>query len=107
MHNFKHPQLTGAGKRCLRMIPRRLNERLTLTADDSDIVGWGLQFIEGWSRKIILYMAGFLYGLGSFLVLVLMSILGKSIQNAAAIASFILTFVTAEIGTLQAAMYMS
>ena len=107
MHSFKHPECTGTGKRCLRMIPRRLNKRLSLVPDDSDIVGWGLQFVEGWSKKRLVYTSGFLCGLGSLLVLVLMSVLGKNIQNAAAIASFILAFVAAGIATLQVAMYMT
>jgi hypothetical protein len=89
------------------MIPRRLNQRLELTSDDSDIVGWGLQFVEGWSKKRLLYMAGVLCGLSSLLVLILISILGKNIQNAAAIAGFILALLTAGIATLQAAMYMT
>jgi hypothetical protein len=107
MHLFKHPELAGTKKQCLKKIPRKLRSRLAIIDEEDDAIGWGLQFIEGWSKKRFMYMTALTFGLSSFVVMVLVSILGQNIQNAAAIASFMLSFVTMGIATAQAALHMS
>lgn len=107
MHCFMYPGKIGSGKRRLRKIPRRLRDRLALAPEDNDTIGWGLQFVEGWSKKRLMYAVAVSFGATSLLVLILFSILGHNIQNAAAIASFMLSFVTIGITTLQAALHMS
>lgn len=107
MHLFKHPELAGMRKHCLKKFPRKLRERLTLSDEERDSTGWGLQFIEGWSNKKLMYGAAMTFGLSSVIVMILISIMGHNIQNAAAIASFMLSFVTIGIATLQAALHMS
>jgi hypothetical protein len=54
-----------------------------------------------------MYMTALKFGMSNFVVMVLVSILGRDIQNAAAIASFILSFVTIGIATAQAALRMT
>jgi hypothetical protein len=107
MHCFMHPDKIGPGKKRLRKIPRRLKERLALVEDDRDTIGWGLQFVEGWSKKRLMYAVAVSFGLASFLLLILLSIMGHNIQNAAAIASFMLSLVTIWIATLQTGLHMS
>lgn len=107
MHLFKHPELAGTRKHCLKKIPRKLRNRLAVLNEEDDAIGWGLQFIEGWSKKRLMYMTALTFGLCSFVVMILVSILGQNIQNAAAIASFMLSFVTIGIATAQAALHMS
>lgn len=106
MHLFKHPDLAGTRSQCLKKIPRKLRERLAIL-DEGDTIGWGLQFIEGWSKKRLMYSTALTFGLSSLLVVILVSILGHSIQNAAAIASLILSFAIIVIATAQAALHMS
>jgi hypothetical protein len=107
MHLFKHPTLAGTRKHCLKKIPRKLQNRLTVLNEEDDAIGWGLQFIEGWSKKRLMYMTALTFGLSSLVVMILVAILGHDIQNAAAIASFMLSFVTIGIATAQAALHMS
>jgi hypothetical protein len=107
MHLFKHPELAGTRKHCLKKIPRKLQNRLAVVDEEDDAIGWGLQFIEGWSKKRLMYMTALTFGLSSFVVMILVSILGHDIQNAAAIASFMLSFVTIGVATVQAALHMS
>jgi hypothetical protein len=54
-----------------------------------------------------MYMATLTFGLSSFVVMILVAILGHDIQNAGAIASFMLSFVTIGIATAQAALHMT
>jgi uncharacterized membrane protein len=107
MHLFKHPELAGTTKHCLKKIPRKLQNRLTVVDEEDDAIGWGLQFIEGWSKKRLMYMTALTFGLSSLVVMILISILGHDIQNAAAIASFMLSFMTIGVATAQAALHMS
>ncbi len=107
MHLFKHPELAGTRKHCLKKIPRKIRNRLAVLNEEDDAIGWGLQFIEGWSKKRLMYMTALTFGLSSFLVILLVSILGHNIQNAAALASFMLSFVTIGIATAQAALHMN
>jgi hypothetical protein len=106
MHLFKHPELAGTRRHCLKKVPRKLRSRLAVIGEEDDAVGWGLQFIEGWSKKRLMYMTALTFGVGSFVVMVSVSMLGHDIQNAAAIASFMLSFVTIGIATAQAALHM-
>ena len=107
MHLFKHPTLAGTRKLCLKKIPRKLQNRLIVLNEEDDATGWGLQFIEGWSKKRLMYMTALTFVLSSLVVMILVAILGHDIQNAAAIASFMLSFVTVGIATAQAALHMS
>jgi hypothetical protein len=107
MHLFKHPELAGTKKHCLRKIPRKVRNRLVVLDENDDAIDWGLQFIEGWSKKRLMYMAALTFALSSFVVMILVSVLGHDIQNAGAIASFMLSFVTIGIATVQAALHMS
>lgn len=107
MHLFKHPEKAGTKNKCLKKIPRKLRNRLAVLDEEEDAIGWWLQFVEGWSKKRLMYMTALTFGLSSLIVLVVVSILGHNIQNAAAIASFMLSFVTIGIATAQAALHMS
>ncbi|KAF8858277.1 hypothetical protein BDZ45DRAFT_743523 [Acephala macrosclerotiorum] len=108
MNLFKHPELAGTrSKHCLNKIPRRLRERLAIIDEDYPPLGWGLQFVEGWSKKRLMYLAASTFSFASLVVIILVSVLGRNIQNAAAIASFMLSLITIAVTTLQAAIHMS
>ncbi|KIN07137.1 hypothetical protein OIDMADRAFT_174154 [Oidiodendron maius Zn] len=107
MHLFKHPTLAGTRKLCLKKIPRKLQNRLIVLNEEDDATGWGLQFVEGWSKKRLIYMTALTVVLSSLVEIILVAILGHDIQNAAAIASFMLSFVTVGIATAQAGLHMS
>ncbi|KUJ13162.1 uncharacterized protein LY89DRAFT_753673 [Mollisia scopiformis] len=106
-HMFQHPELAGSNRHCLNKIPRRLRDRLVVVDRDYPPLGWGLQFVEGWSKRRLMYVAAVIFGLGSFIVMILVSVLGQNIQNAGAIASFMLSLVTIGVAALQAGMHMS
>jgi uncharacterized membrane protein len=107
MHLFKHPELAGTRRHCLKKVPRKLRSRLAVIDEEDDAIGWGLQFVEGWSKERLMYMTALTFGLSSFVVIVLVSMLGHDIQNAAAIASYMLSFMTIGIAAAQAALHMT
>jgi hypothetical protein len=109
MHMLKHHEKlkNRTRKCCLKKMPRKLTNRLTLINDDDDTVGWGLQFIEGWSWKRLVYSAAILFCLTALLVMILASVIDHNIQTAGAIAGCILSIFTAGIAIMQAALYMS
>jgi hypothetical protein len=51
MHLFKHPDKAGTKNKCLKKIPRKLRNRLAIIDEEEDAIGWGLQFVEGWSKN--------------------------------------------------------
>jgi hypothetical protein len=106
-HMFKHPELAGPNRHCLNKIPRRLKDRLVIVDRDYPPLGWGLQFVEGWSKKRLMYVTAGIFGLGSLIVMILVSVLAHNIQNAGAIASYVLALVTIGIAALQTGMHMS
>jgi len=63
--------------------------------------------VEGWDVKKI-WIAGFLlFGLGSLLLGILWAVFGHSIQDAFAIASYVVSFATLSIGTVQAVLHLN
>jgi hypothetical protein len=108
MHMLKHHEKlkNRTGKCCLKKMLRKLTNHLTLINDDDDTVGWGLQFIEGWSWKRLVYIAAIHFCLTA-LLMIFVSAIDHNIQTAGAIAGFILSIFTAGIAIMQAALYMS
>jgi len=68
--------------------------------------GWGLQFVEGWDMKTIWMIAFLGFAVGSLLVGVLWAVYGHSVQNAFAIAGYMVGLLGISLGTLQAVLVM-
>lgn len=104
MHIFQHPDCAEDEPLCLSRFPKKLKEKLLCKGGIKP--GWGLQFIEGWDGKK-LWLVGFLFfGLGSLTIGVLWAVLEKSIQDAFAIAAYVVAFGTMSVGTMQALLVM-
>ncbi|TAQ87030.1 hypothetical protein B7494_g4654 [Chlorociboria aeruginascens] len=94
MHLFQHPEHADEGAVCLDRFPKKLKERLECRKGQATNFGWGLQFVEGWNMKIIWVLAWVFFGTGSLMVGVLWAIYGHNVQNAFAIAAYIVAFAT-------------
>jgi len=104
MHLFEHPDHAQAEPVCLERFPKRLKEKLKCNRGVAP--GWGLEFVEDWDAKKIWAVLFVFFGLGSFLIGVLWAVYGHSIQDAFAIASYMVVFATVTIGTMQAFLVM-
>ena len=105
MHLFEHPHDAADGPFCLNRFPKKLKERLKCIGGDIN-PGWGLQFVEEWDVRKIWIICFVFFGLGSLLIGILWAIYGHSIQDAFAIASYMLGFATVTVGTIQALLVM-
>jgi hypothetical protein len=68
--------------------------------------GWGLQFVEGWNAKRIWIVCFVIFGLGSLATGTLWAVFKHSIQDAFALATYIVAFATVSVGTVQALVVM-
>lgn len=104
LHLFQHPDCADEESICVGRFPKKLKERLQCKGGVNP--GWGLQFVEGWHWKKIWIIGFVFFALGRLLVGVLWSVYGHSIQNAFAIASYMVALGTVSVGTLQALLVM-
>jgi len=104
MHLFQNPSHADESSFCLNRFPKKLRQKLIYNGEVKP--GWGLQFIEGWDMRKIWTISFILFGFGSMLIGVLWGVYGRSIQDALAIASYIVAFATLSVGTLQAWLVM-
>ena len=104
MHVFQNPDCADDDPLCLSKFPKKLKEKLSCKKGVKR--GWGLQFIEGWDGKK-LWIVGFVFfGLGSLTFGIVWAVLKHSIQDAFAIAAYMVAFGTMSIGTVQALLVM-
>jgi hypothetical protein len=100
MHLFHHPSHAEDDSICLERFPKKLKEKLKCSGGVNP--GWGLQFVDGWNIKKIWILSFVFFGLGSLVIGILWAVYGRSIQDAFAIASYIVGFATVSVGTMQA-----
>lgn len=100
LHLFENPECAEDDEQCLLRFPKKLKEKLKCNSGVSP--GWGLQFIEGWDIKKIWIIVFVFFGFGSLLIGVLWACFQHSIQDAFAIAGYIVAFATVSVGTIQA-----
>jgi hypothetical protein len=98
MHLFQHPECAGNKILCVSRFPKKLKEQLNCNSEVNP--GWGLQFVEGWDWKSIGVVIFILFGLGSLLARVLITVYGHSLQDGFAVAAYLISFATVAIGTL-------
>jgi hypothetical protein len=104
MHVFQHPDCAEPEPLCLSRFPKKLKERLRCRGGIKP--GWGLHFIEGWSAKRIWIVVFIIFGLGSLTTGILWAVFKHSIQDAFALASYMVAFATVSVGTVQALVVM-
>ena len=102
MHLFSCPEHAGERSVCLDRIPKKLRERLQVSQETGIDVGWGLQLEEGWNQKKVWCCAFLVFGIGSGVGLVLCKVFEHSIQDAFAVAAYMVAVVTLSIGFTQA-----
>lgn len=100
MHRFTDPTHCGDDTLCLEQIPKRIRGRPQYGAAPDHFTAWGLYFQETVDMErlcaccIIAFLVSLLSG-------VLWATYKKSLQDGFAVASYILTFETMTIGTIQ------
>lgn len=102
MHVFQNPDCAEDEPLCLSRFPKKLKEKLLCRGGIKP--GWGLQFIEGWDvRK--LWLIGFVFfGVGSLTLGIVWAVMKHSIQDAFALAAYVVAFGMITLGTVQAFM---
>ncbi len=68
--------------------------------------GWGLQIVECWDAQKIWLLIFMFFGLGSLAIGVLWAAFEHSIQDAFAIAGYMVAFATVSVGSVQAILVM-
>ena len=104
MHIFSHPECAEEEPLCLSRFLKKLKERLRCKRGIKP--GWGLQFVEGWDAKKLWLIVFLLFGCGSLLIGVLWDVFDHSVQDAFAIAAYMIAFATATVGSVQALLFM-
>ena len=104
MHVFQNPDCAEEESLCLSRFPKKLKERLRCKGGTKP--GWGLQFKEGLDTKKLWITMFVVFGLGSLTMGISWAILKHSIQDAFAIAAYMLAFATVTIGTVRAMLVM-
>lgn len=99
-HLFSHPECAEEEPLCLSRFPKKLKEKLSCKGGIEP--GWGLQIVEGWHVKRIWWVVFFMLGSGSLGIAVLWSVFGHNVQDAFAIAGYVVAFGAASLGSLQA-----
>ncbi|KAK0100192.1 hypothetical protein ONS95_008530 [Cadophora gregata] len=102
MHLYHHPECASTALFCVPRFPKKKREQLKWCHTKGLNPGWGLEFIEGWDMKKIWIIVFVLFCLGSLLVAAMLTIFGKSLQDAFAVAAYMVTMATVTIGFVQA-----
>ncbi|RDL37225.1 uncharacterized protein BP5553_04658 [Venustampulla echinocandica] len=104
MHVFQHPDCAEEESLCLSRFPKKLKERLRCRGGIKP--GWGLQYEDGLDIKKLWITLFVVFGLGSLTIGISWAILKHSIQDAFAIAAYLLAFATVTVGTVRALLVM-
>jgi hypothetical protein len=87
---------------CLDRLPKKLRERLRVCAAASTGLGWGLSLEEGWDCKKMWKVAFGVFVLGSAVFGVLWTVFERSLQDAFAVAGYLVSFAVVTVGFTQA-----
>lgn len=102
LHFFHSPDCADDTFRCLRRVPKKKKEPLTVCDVNPDGIGWGLQLVEGLDSRRMWIVCFVVFILGSFLFGVLWKIFEKSIQDAFAVSGYLVAAAVVTIGFFQA-----
>ncbi|TEY61539.1 hypothetical protein BOTCAL_0167g00140 [Botryotinia calthae] len=106
MHLFLHPDHADEDTVCLDRFPKKLKEKLSCRKGQPTNFGWGLEFVEGWDIKSIWIVAFIVFGIGSLLLGILWAVYKHSIQDAFAIAGYMVSFTAISVGAIQSLLVM-
>ena len=107
MHLYQHPEDAEASGICMKRIPKKLKERLSVCPTKGTGLGWGVHFVESWHYNVI-WILGFGTLLAASMVfLVCWAVLKHDVQGASGVAAYMLAFVTLLVGTVQAGLEMT
>ena len=106
MHLFLHPDHADEDTVCLDRFPKKLKEKLSCRKGQPTNFGWGLEFVEGWDMKSIWIVAFIVFGIGSLLLGILWAVYKHSIQDAFAIAGYMVSFTAISVGAIQSLLVM-
>jgi hypothetical protein len=104
MHLFQYPECAEDEPLCLSRFPKKLKEKLKSQSGINP--GWGLQFVEDWDFKKLWIAVFVFFGLGSLVIAFSWAVLKHSIQDAFAIAAYMVAFATLTLGLMQALLVM-
>jgi hypothetical protein len=104
MHIFRYPDHAGSKVVCFNRFPKKLRQRLTVSDETGIGVGWGLQFEEDWDQKKTWVVAFVVFVGGSLVFAISWMVRENNIQDAFAIANYVITATALSIGFAQAMM---
>ena len=99
LHLFQNPDCADKESVCADRFPKKLREVLKCSSGAKP--GWGLQLVEDWDWQKIWLIGFVFFGLGSFLIGIMWAVYNHSVQDAFAIASYVVAFGAVSVGTLQ------
>lgn len=102
IHLFHSPECASADSICLSRFPKKLREQLKCCPIKGVNPGWRLQFVEGWDTRKIWIIIFVVFGLGSLVVAILLTVFERSMQDAFAVSAYMVTMATVSIGFVQA-----
>jgi hypothetical protein len=102
MHLFQHPGHAEDEPVCLERFPKKLRERLAVCGGQLTGFGWGLSLEEGWDCKKTSAVGFVIFVMGSALWGILWTVFEKSIQDAFAVAAYMVSFAVVTVGFMQA-----
>jgi hypothetical protein len=104
LHIFRHLDHAGSKVVYFNRFPKKLRQRLTVSDETGIGLGWGLQFEEGWDQKKTWLVAFVVFVGGSLVFAISWMIREDNIQDAFAIANYVMTATALSIGFAQAMM---
>jgi hypothetical protein len=102
VHLFRHPEHAEDQPVCLERFPKKLRERLAVCSGQPTGLGWGLSLEEGWDARKTWAVGFVIFVLGSALWGILWTVFEKSIQDAFAVAAYVINFTVITVGFTQA-----
>jgi len=102
MHYLRCPHEASSKTPCLEKMPKKMNDKLNVCPIKGISPGWGLYFVEDWNWKKIL-IGTYLTFMGSGIIVgVVCWWLDHSIQDAFAVAGFVVACFATGVGASQA-----
>jgi hypothetical protein len=102
IHLFRRPGHAEDEPVCLERFPKKLRERLAVCGSAPTGLGWGLSLEEGWDCKKTWAVGFVIFVAGSAVWGILWTVFEKSIQDAFAVAGYMVSFAIVTVGFMQA-----
>jgi hypothetical protein len=106
MHLFQNPTCASTSPVLMQRFPKKLLRPLTCPSVNPLTPGWGIQFLAAWDLRKIWLIVFLLFGFGSALIGILWCVFKHSVQDAFAIAAYVVAFGAVSVGSVQALLVM-